>query len=45
MLNMFAVYTEHLSLIVFEIKDKRYYHFENLTEKREITPKWVLRFT
>ena len=24
MLNMFAVYTRHLSLIVFEIKDEKY---------------------
>jgi hypothetical protein len=24
MLNMFSVYTQHLSLIVFEIKDEKY---------------------
>ena len=36
MLNMFAVSTYHLSLIVFEIKDEKYYNFD---EKREITPK------
>ena len=30
MLNMFAVSTYHLSLIVFEIKDEKYYNFENL---------------
>jgi hypothetical protein len=29
MLNMFAVSTCHLSLIVFEIKDEKYYNFEN----------------
>jgi hypothetical protein len=33
MLNMFAVSTYHLSLIVFEIKDENYYNFENLMKK------------
>jgi hypothetical protein len=33
MLNMFAVSTHHLSLIVFEIKDEKYYNFENLIKK------------
>jgi hypothetical protein len=37
MLNMFAVSTNHLSLIVFEIKDEKYQHFENLMKKGEIT--------
>jgi hypothetical protein len=32
-LNMFSVYTQHLSLIVFEIKDEKYYHFFNLMKK------------
>ena len=45
MLNMFAVSTYHLSLTVFEIKDKKYYNFENLMKKREITPKWAMGFT
>ena len=44
-LNMFAVSTYHLSLIVFEIKDEKYLNFENLMKKREITPKWVMGFT
>ena len=34
MLNMFAVSTYHLSLIVFEIKDEKYYNFENLMKKK-----------
>jgi hypothetical protein len=45
---MFAVSTYHLSLIVFEIKDEKYYNFENLMkkdEKRAITPRWVIKFT
>jgi hypothetical protein len=42
MLNMFAVSTYHLSLIVFEIKDEKYSNFD---EKRAITPRWVIRFT
>jgi hypothetical protein len=33
MLNMFAVSTYHLSLIVFEIKHEKYYNFENLMKK------------
>ena len=33
MLNMFAVSTCHLSLIVFEIKDEKYQNFENLMKK------------
>jgi hypothetical protein len=33
MLNMFAVSTYHLSLIVFEIKDEKYKNFENLMKK------------
>jgi hypothetical protein len=33
MLNMFAVSTYHLSLIVFEIKDEKYSNFENLMKK------------
>jgi hypothetical protein len=41
MLNMFAVSTYHLSLVVFEIKDEKYYNFD---EEREITPKWVMGF-
>jgi hypothetical protein len=32
-LNMFSVYTQHLSLIVFEIKDEKYYFFLNLMKK------------
>jgi hypothetical protein len=30
MLNMFAISTYHLSLIVFEIKDEKYFDLENL---------------
>jgi hypothetical protein len=30
---MFAVSTYHLSLIVFEIKDEKYYNVENLMKK------------
>jgi hypothetical protein len=33
MLNMFAVSTYHLSLIVFEIKDEKYCNLENLMKK------------
>jgi hypothetical protein len=33
MLNMFALSTYHLSLIVFEIKDEKYQNFENLMKK------------
>jgi hypothetical protein len=33
MLNMFAVSTYHLSLIVFEIKDEKYSNVENLMKK------------
>ena len=32
-LNMIAVSTYHLSLVVFEIKDEKYYNFENLMKK------------
>ena len=42
MLNMFAVSTYHLSLIVFENKGRNVLKFD---EKREITPKWVMGFT
>ncbi len=35
MLNMFAVSTYHLSLIVFEIKDEKHKHFENLMKKEQ----------
>jgi hypothetical protein len=34
MLSMFAVSTYHLSVIVFEIKDEKYYNFENLMKKQ-----------
>jgi hypothetical protein len=33
MLSMIAVSTYHLSVIVFEIKDEKYYNFENLMKK------------
>jgi hypothetical protein len=33
MLNMSAVSTYHLSLIVFEIKDEKYNNIENLMKK------------
>ena len=33
MLNMFAVSTYHLSLIVFEIKDEKYSNFTNFMKK------------
>ena len=42
---MLAVSTYYLSLIVFEIKDEKYYNFENLIKKRAITPKQVLELT
>jgi hypothetical protein len=35
MLNMFAVSTYHLSLVVFEIEDEKYKNFENLMKKGE----------
>ena len=43
-LNMFSVYTQHLSLIVFEIKDEKL-TFLKFDEKRAITSRWVIRFT
>jgi hypothetical protein len=45
MVHIFAISTYHLSLIVFEIKDEKYYNFENWMTKREIIPKWVMGFT
>jgi hypothetical protein len=42
MLNMFAVSTYHLSLIVFGRKVLKFFKFD---EKRAITPRWVIRFT
>ena len=33
MLNIFAVSTYHLCLIVFEIKSEKYLNFENLMKK------------
>jgi hypothetical protein len=27
------------------MKDTKYYNFENLMEKRAITPKWVMGYT
>ena len=45
MLNMFAVSTYHLSLIVFGNKGQKVLKFWKFDEKREITPKWVMGFT
>jgi hypothetical protein len=45
MLNMFAVSTYHLSLIVFGNKGRLVLKFYKFDEKRAITPRWVIRFT
>ena len=45
MLNMFAVSTYHLSLRVFENKGRKVLKFRKFDEKREITPKWEIKFT
>ena len=44
MLNMFAVSTYHLSLIVFLNKGRKVLKFYKFDEKRAITPRWVIKF-